>query len=145
MSQSPPWTPVLAPASGDSGTSSFAVLSRPSYVSLHGFEIHGRSLSWFKNIHPAVDPAPDKRIYGLRALPAPLALADSYGDPKGWHPDMDDLDIPQQDLASIGTAARLLGVVLPPPLVREIKKAAKTFDRLEVADDVDDSASRHSE
>jgi hypothetical protein len=114
---------------------SVAVLSRPSYVSLHGFEIHGRPLSWFKKVHPAVDPAPDKRIYGLRALPAPLALADLYGDPKGWHPDVDDLDIPQEDLASVATAATLLGVELPASLVRHIKKASKNFDRLEVADD----------
>ena len=69
---------------------SVAVLSRPSYISLHGFDIHGRPLSWFKKVHSALDPAPDKRIYGLRALPSPLALADLYGEAKGWHPDMDD-------------------------------------------------------
>jgi len=51
---------------------SIAVLSRPSYISLHGFDLYGRPLSWFKKVHPAADPAPDKRIYGLRALPAPL-------------------------------------------------------------------------
>jgi hypothetical protein len=107
---------------------SVAVISRPSYVSLLGFDIHGRPLSWFKKVHPAVDSAPDKRIYGLRALPAALALADLYGDPKGWQPDADDLDIPQEDLASVATAATLLGVELPAPLVREIKAAAKTFD-----------------
>lgn len=102
---------------------SIAVISRPSYVSLHGFEIQGRPLSWFRKVHSSVDPAPDKRIYGLRALSASLALADLYGDPKGWHPDIDDLDIPQEDLPSISAAARLLGVELPEPLVREIAKA----------------------
>jgi hypothetical protein len=60
-------------------------------------------------------------------LPAPLALADLYGDPKAWHPDVDDLDIPQEDVASIGAAATLLGVELPASLVRQIKKASKTF------------------
>jgi hypothetical protein len=110
------------------------VISRPSYVSLHGFDIRGRPLSWFKRIHFTVDSSPDKRIYGLRTLPTPLALADLYGDPKGWHPDVDDLDIPQEDLASVGAAATLLGVELPTPLGRKIKKAAKTFDRLEIAD-----------
>ena len=114
---------------------SVAVISRPSYVSLNEFEIRGRPLSWFKKVHPAVDPAPDKRIYGLRALPASLALADLYGEPKGWHPDVDDLDIPQEDVASVEAAATLLGVELPAPLVRKIEKAAKTSDRLEVADD----------
>lgn len=104
---------------------SVAVLSRPSYISLHGFDIHGRPLSWFKRVHSAVDPAPDKRIYGLRALPAPLALADLYGDPKGWHPDVDDLAIAPEDLPSVGAAAELLGIELPEPLVRRIKKARR--------------------
>ncbi|MGB6452830.1 MAG: hypothetical protein WBE92_18935 [Steroidobacteraceae bacterium] len=99
---------------------SVAVLSRPSYVSLHGFDIRGRTLSWFKKVHSALDPAPDKQIYGLRALPAPLALADLYGDSKGWHPDVDDLDIPQEELASVATAAMVLGVDLPAPLVHQI-------------------------
>jgi hypothetical protein len=102
---------------------SIAVLSRPSYISLHGFDIHGRPLSWFKKVHSAADPAPDKRIYGLRALPPPLALADLYGDPQGWHPDVDDLDIPQADVAAVGAAAKLLRVDLPAPLLRMIKKS----------------------
>jgi hypothetical protein len=85
---------------------SVAVISRPSYVSLHGFDIHGRPLSWFKKIHPSVDLSLDKRIHGLRTLPTPLALADLYGDPKGWHPDVDDLDIPQEEVASVGAAQR---------------------------------------
>lgn len=105
---------------------SVAVLARPSYVALHGFDIYGRPLSWFKKIHPAVDPTPDKRIYGLRALPAPLALADLYGNPKGWHPDVDDLDIPQEDVAAVGAAAKLLRVELPAPLLRLIEKSEET-------------------
>jgi hypothetical protein len=114
---------------------SIAVLSRPSYVSLHGFDIHGRPLSWFKKVHAAADPAPDKRIYGLRALPPPLALADLYGDAKGWHPDVDDLDIPQEDAAAVGAASKLLRVELPAPLVRMIEKSEETLQRLEIADD----------
>jgi hypothetical protein len=54
----------------------------------------------------------------------------AFRNPKGWHPDVDDLDVPQEDLASVGAAATLLGVELPTPLRRKIKKAAKTFDRL---------------
>lgn len=102
---------------------SVAVISRPSYVSLHGFDIHGRALSWFKKVHPALDPSSDKRVYGLRTLPAPLALADLYGDRKGRHPDLDDLHIPPEDVAAVGAAATLLGVVLPVPLARTIKSA----------------------
>jgi hypothetical protein len=75
-----------------------------------------------EKVHPAVDTSPGKRIYGLRALPTSLALADLYGDPKGWHPDVDDLDIPQEDLASVGAAASLLGVELPAPLGRLLKR-----------------------
>jgi hypothetical protein len=89
---------------------SAAVLSRPSYISLNGFRIYGRSLSWFRKIHPLIDPSGEKRIYGLRALPPALALADLNADPKGWHPDPDDLDIPPQDDDSVLSAFELLGV-----------------------------------
>lgn len=96
------------------------VMPRRSYVMLNGFEIHSRALSWFKKVHPLIDPAPDQRIYGLRALPAALALADLYGDPRGWHPDVDDLDIPPEELPSVGAAAQMLGVELPAPLTRMV-------------------------
>jgi hypothetical protein len=76
-----------------------------------------------------------QRIYGLRTLPTPLALADLHADRKGWHPDADDLDIPQEAVESVGAAATLLGVELPAPLGDKIKKVAKTFDSLEIADD----------
>jgi hypothetical protein len=89
---------------------SVAVLSRPSYVSLNGFDIRGRPLSWFRRIHPLLDPSEQKRVYGLRALPPALALADLYADPKGWHPDPDDLDIPEQDHDSVGSAFELFGL-----------------------------------
>jgi hypothetical protein len=89
---------------------SVAVLSRPSYVSLHGFDIRGRPLSWFRKIHPQMDPSAENRVYGLRALPSPLALADLYADPDGWHPDPDDLDIPDQHHQSMLSAFELLGV-----------------------------------
>jgi hypothetical protein len=89
---------------------SVAVLSRPSYVSLRGFDIRGRPLSWFRKIHPLLEPSTEERVYGLRALPPALALADLYADPDGWHPDPDDLDIPDQDHDSVSSAFELLGL-----------------------------------
>jgi hypothetical protein len=89
---------------------SVAVLSRPSYVSLRGFDIRGRPLSWFRKIHPLLEPSTEERVYGLRALPPALALADLYADPDGWHPDPDDLDIPDQDHDSVLSAFELLGL-----------------------------------
>jgi hypothetical protein len=89
---------------------SVAVSSRPSYVSLHGFDIRGRPLSWLRKIHSLMDPSETKRVYGLRALPPALALADMYADPKAWHPDPDDLDIPTEDRQSVLSAFELLGV-----------------------------------
>jgi hypothetical protein len=89
---------------------SVAVLSRQSYVSLHGFDIRGRPLAWFRKIHPLIDPSGKQRIHGLRALPPALALADLYSDPDAWHPDPDDLDIPDQDHNSVLSAFALLGL-----------------------------------
>jgi hypothetical protein len=89
---------------------SVAVLSRPSYVSLHGFDVRGRPLSWFRKIHPLMDSSVERRVYGLRALPPAVALADLYADPKGWHPDPDDLDIPDHDHDSVLSAFELLGL-----------------------------------
>jgi hypothetical protein len=51
-----------------------------------------------------------KRVYGLRALPPALALADLYTDPNAWHPDPDDLDVPDQDHDAVLSAFELLGV-----------------------------------
>src|SRR5882757_1982480 len=88
---------------------SVVVLARPSYVSLHGFDIRGRPLSWFRKIHPLLESSAEERVYGLRALPPALALADLYATPDGWHPDPDDLDIPDQERRSVLSAFELLG------------------------------------
>ena len=104
------------------------VMPRRSYISLHVIEIHPRTISWFKKVRPHIDSSPEKRIYGLRALPPALALADLYGDPQGWHPDPDDLYIPGEELASVDAAAHLLGVNLPAPLAGQLSKADR--DRL---------------
>jgi hypothetical protein len=89
---------------------SIAVLSRPSYVSLHGFAICGRSLAWFRKIHPPANHSTEQRVYGLRALSPAFALADLYTDPKAWHPDPDDLDIPDEDHRAVLAAFQLMGV-----------------------------------
>jgi hypothetical protein len=99
---------------------SVVVSSRPSYVSLHGFDIRGRSISWFRKIHPQLEPSAEKWVYGLRALPPALALADLYADPDGWHPDPDDLDIPDSDHDSVLSAFELLG------LDRKVAQAARS-------------------
>jgi hypothetical protein len=89
---------------------SVVVLSRPSYVSLRGFDIRGRPISWFRKIHPLLESSAEERVYDLRALPPALALADLYADPDGWHPDTDDLDIPAQAHDSVFSAFELLGL-----------------------------------
>lgn len=104
---------------------SVAVLSRPSYVSLHGFEIHGRSRSWFKKIHSAVNATDNPRRYGLRALPPALALVDLYADDKAWHPDIDDLDIPDDCTGAVLAASKLLKVDLPVPLKKTLESSVK--------------------
>lgn len=93
-----------------------AVLSRPTYVSLRGFEIRGRPLSWFTAVHPDVSRRGTDRVYGMRALPPALALADLYGDPKAWHPDPDDLDIPPDHSAEVLSGSERLRIPLPEAL-----------------------------
>jgi hypothetical protein len=93
-----------------------AVLRRPTYVSFKGFEIRGRPLAWFKTVHAAVNAPDNQRVYGMRALPPAFALADLYADPKGWHPDPDDLDIPPDQLGAVTSACQRLHVALPTPL-----------------------------
>lgn len=95
-----------------------AVMSRPSYVSFYGFDIRARPLSWFKKVHHAVTAADN--VYGLRALPPPLALADLYADTKAWHPDIDDLDIAADQYDAVLSAAGMLNAELPIPLKDEL-------------------------
>jgi hypothetical protein len=106
---------------------SVAVLARASYVALHGFEIHGRSLSWFKQVHDA-RAAPVERVYGLRALPPALALADLYKDPKAWHPDIDDVDIPREESTAVIRAAQLFKVELPEPIKTEVTRLSTLLE-----------------
>jgi hypothetical protein len=90
-----------------------AVLLRPTYVSFGGFEIRGRPLSWFSAVHVDVSATGNDRVYGMRALPPALALADIYGDPKAWHPDPDDLDVPPEEATKVLLGSERLGIPLP--------------------------------
>lgn len=93
-----------------------AVLSRPTYVSLRGFEIRGRPLSWFTAIHGAVNARGNDRVYGMRALPPALALVDIYAVPTAWHPDPDDLDVPPDQASEVLSGSERLRIPLPKPL-----------------------------
>lgn len=93
-----------------------AVLLRPTYVSFRGFEIRGRPLSWFAAVHAHLSAGGNDRVYGMRALPPALALADLYADPDAWHPDPDDLDLPPGQAAKVLSASERLRIPLPEPL-----------------------------
>lgn len=89
------------------------VLSRSTYVSFRGFEIRGRTLSWFKAVHADVSARGNDRVYGMRALPPALALVDLYGDPRAWHPDPDDLDVPSDQAGEVLSGSERLRIPLP--------------------------------
>ena len=93
-----------------------AVLLRPTYVSFRGFEIRGRPLSWFTAVHADVSAHGNNRVYGMRALPPALALVDLYGDPKAWHPDPDDLDVPPDQAGEVLPGSERLRIPLPKSL-----------------------------
>lgn len=101
------------------------VLARRSYTSLNHIDIHPRPLSWLKKVHPFIGSSRETQVYGMRALPPAIALADLYADPKGWHPDPDDLYIDDEELGSVVEAARLLEVQLPAALADHIGKYAR--------------------
>jgi hypothetical protein len=90
-----------------------AVLHRPTYASFHGFEIRGRPLTWFKAVYEVINAPTNERVYGMRVLPSPFALVDLYSDPRGWHPDPDDLEIPDDQPSQLVLASERLGVPLP--------------------------------
>lgn len=105
-----------------------AVLRRPTYVSFRGFEIRGRPLAWLKTVHSVINAPASERVYGMRALPPAFALVDLYADPKGWHPDPDDLDIPADQLSEVHSACEQLRVRLPAPLSHAVRLAANDPD-----------------
>lgn len=91
------------------------VETRRSYVSLSGVSIEGRSLAWFRamNNRGAIKKNGDGDInaYGLRFLDPVWALPDMYASKSAWHPDEDDLDIPDDKVEDLFLACQSMGVI----------------------------------
>lgn len=54
-----------------------------------------------------------------------MALVHLYADPKAWHPDIDDVDIPAERFGAVVFAGGLLNVELPIPLQNELGIGAR--------------------
>ena len=70
--------------------------ARRSYKHFFGFELHPKPLLWFEQMHKQI-LHPSKAgfsSYGLRTLAPAIALADLYATVGAWHPDPDDLHLP---------------------------------------------------
>ena len=91
------------------------VETRRSYVSLTGVTIEGRSLAWFRamSARGAIQKngTNDINAYGLRFLEPAWALADMYASAGAWHPDEDDLDVPDDKAEELLLACQAMGVV----------------------------------
>lgn len=96
---------------------SVAIQNRRTYRQIYGFDLMPRPIAWYQAVHEIthnlVEPEP---IYGLRTLPPSVALADLYGDKGAWHPDIDDLDIPDEELSDLALAFQKLGIPVPEQL-----------------------------
>jgi hypothetical protein len=77
------------------------VEARRSYTRVNGFSIRGKPVSWYRAMtaQRAIHKDGDGKInsYGLRFLEPALVLADLYSSEDQWHPDPDDLQIPEKD------------------------------------------------
>lgn len=88
-----------------------AVEKRRSYVQLTGIALHPKPLDWFKTVDVLQPREAKFSTYGLRTLPPAWALADLLADPLAWHPDADDVDVPDNSQAQVAQAlARLAGM-----------------------------------
>lgn len=84
------------------------VLSRARYPSISGIDIRGRPKAWFLRMQSLGEPG--EALHGLRALSPAAALADLYQAPGAWHPDPDDLDVPESDLPRLQEAFVAMGL-----------------------------------
>jgi hypothetical protein len=85
-----------------------AVERRRIYVQFTGFDLHPKSLEWFRTVAYAKAKGAYIPIYGLRAITPAWALADLFETPNAWHPESDDLDVPQRYETSIVKARNFL-------------------------------------
>ncbi len=94
------------------------VEQRKTHPALFGVRIHQRSIEWFKAVKAhggLVSPSEaDFSTYGLPALKPAWALADMMIDPDAWHPDEDDLDIPDGLEPAVEEASGILHAVGDP-------------------------------
>ena len=84
------------------------VEARRTYMQLNGFSIRGKPVSWYRAMaaQEAICKNGDSEInaYGLRFLDPAWALADLYASDDQWHPDADDLEIPDEDYERVMSA-----------------------------------------
>ncbi len=85
-----------------------AVEKRRSYVQLSGIALHPKPLDWFQAVATVQAAQAKFNTYGLRSLPPAWALADLQADPLAWHPDADDLDMPDGCKAQVEQACARL-------------------------------------
>ena len=90
-----------------------ATPSRRTYPQWDRVQFHGRSEAWYR-LHHFCFLKPEKSsfpTFGLPALSPADALADVFGHAGHWHPDPDDLDIPEAAHAAVIRAFERAGVV----------------------------------
>lgn len=87
-----------------------AVEKRRSYVQLTGIALHPKPLSWFKTVGILQPRQAKFNTYGLRTLPPAWALADLLADPVAWHPDADDVDVPDACQVQVAQACERLAI-----------------------------------
>jgi len=73
-------------------TTDVAVKRRASYPAPPGFNLHPRSVAWFRTMHDYID------LVGFPRLSPDAALADAWLHAGMWHPDLDDLESDEIDV-----------------------------------------------
>lgn len=105
------------------GAVEVAVLSRRSYLSVTGFEIEGRSASWFSAMDPYILQRPPWESRGLRSLGPAAALADMVM--KGVDaPKTKDMELRTLDWVSVKDVFEALGTEPPGDFMAHINECA---------------------